>query len=102
MYFLTNNNNNNNSPSHASAKQSVDLTVVGEKYAESFVLGRQLEAGQIAKSGNGVSVVFHKVQVHQIFQRQSPLLHRLVQNYNVQFQVGSQIVAQTLTPSFDK
>ena len=55
------------SPSHPQSKQSINLTVVGEKNAESLVFGCQLESSQIAETRNSVFVIFDEVNCNQNF-----------------------------------
>ena len=76
------------SPSHASAKKSVMLGVVGEEGADSLVAFPYLEACRVAQTRNGKLSRLDKIHACQLSELAPPGLTGLIQNIDVQLEVG--------------
>ena len=84
-------------PSHSSAQNSVVLRIVDGKSSDSLMRFPSLEACCVAETGNGEFFHLDKVQTDELGQSFSPSLSCFVENFHVEPQVASQIIAQIET-----
>ena len=81
-------------PSHAGPEESIVLSVVGEKSADSALRGGLLESSVIAQTGNGELAGLDKIHSYVGSESPPPLLGGAMKHDDVELEVGSKVVAQ--------